>query len=259
MRSRILVSLFPLFALAACGGGSSNEPPQLQGLWYGLSAVDLSTYVTPYVITQSGRDLLVTSCNRSTTALRFGGDKLLFTDGSEFYYQPDGENALRGTHRASVGEWRRFSTGAVFASGRVAVSVPSVAPLQASQDVCADKTSKSYQFANGTQAYGADILVTAPHAGSFMQVKMSFGALRAGDYTVRDANGLLENFGTSVLVELQSPAFAAVYGGSTLKINAGTVRVGLAASGAYTFEGVLVTESSAQVPFSAELTLERRP
>lgn len=259
MRSRLLVSLFPLFALAACGGGSSSEPAQLQGLWYGLGAVDLATYVTPYVITQSGRDLVLTSCNRSTTALRFGGDKLLFSDGSEFSFQPAGENAMRETHRASVGEWRRFSTNAVFASGRVAVSVPSVAPLQASQDVCAQKTGQGYKFVNGTEASGADILVTAPHAGSFMQVKMSFGVLRAGDYTVRDRNGLMENFGTSMLVELQSPAFAAAYGGATLRIGAGSLRVGLAATGAYTFEGVLATESGAQVPFSAELMLERRP
>ena len=259
MRAHTLASLFPLFALAACGGGGDKEPQHLQGLWYGLGTVDLSTYVSPYVLTQAGRELILTSCNRSTTTLRLDGETLKLPDGSAFYVQPAGDILMRGTHRASVDEWRRFSTGTLFESGRVALSVPSVAPLQASQDVCAEKTGQVYRLADGTDALGADILVTAPHAGSHMQVRMSFASVRAGEFVARDRNGFLQNFGTSVLVELQSPAFAAAYGGNTLKIGAGTLRVGVAANGTYTFEGVLATESGAQVPFSAELMLERRP
>lgn len=260
MRAKTLASLFPLFALAACGGGASDKEPQhLQGLWYGLGTVDLSTYVSPYILTQGGRELVLTACNRSTTALRLDGDTLKLPDGTAFYVQPAGEILMRGTHRASVDEWRRFSTGTLFESGRVALSVPLVAPLQASQDVCAQKTVQVYKLADGTDAPGADVLVTAPHAGSYMQVRMSFASLRAGDYVARDRNGFLQNFGTSVLVELQSPAFTAAYGGNTLKIGAGTLRVGIAANGAYTFEGLLAADNGAQVPFSAELMLERRP
>lgn len=263
MRGKTLAMLFPLFALAACGG-SGQAPLNLGGLWYGVTAGDIATYDNPQVITQSGRDLVVTACDRSTTALRLEGERLVYRDsaaaGASFWVQPAGEGLMTGFRGASAGsELRRFSNAARFESGRVALGVPSVAPLQASQDVCARRGGQAYTLENGMEIPVRTVLVTAPHLGSFTTLRLAFQSLRAGDFAARERNGFLQNPGNAVHVELQSPAYVAAYGQDTLKINGGTVRVGVAANGVYTFDGVLVTDTGAQVSLSAELTLERRP
>lgn len=264
MRAKILALFSPLVLLAACGGGggggSDTKLPDYQGVWYNIDPFNYARYLNPTVFAQNGRDIVVRNCDRSTINLRLEGDQLVFSDGTAFGWRLAGEDTMTGKFGASAGaEMRRFSKGTLFESGRVSLGVPSLAPLQATQDVCAQSTGETYTLAPGAEMRAVAILITAPHLGSHAHVRLTFQTLRTGDFVARDRAGFLQNADSSVLVELKSPSYVPVYGQDTLKISSGNVRVGRAASGAYTFDGSLVTEGGAQVPLSAEVTLERRP
>ena len=262
MQVKTLAGFASLLFLAACGGGDSDSsPPDLRGVWYAVAPNSVSTYVYPYLITQTGRDVVVTDCNRTTTALRLEDGYLIQTGGTRFVVQPgDGGGLMTGGRGASTGaEWRRFSQGSTFDSGRISLSVPGQAALQASQDVCAQKIERRYKLDNGAEIHAAGVMITAPYASGHIFVTLAFDTLRTGEFAARDRNGFLDNLGSAVHVELLSPAFKAAYGQDTLQSASGTVRVGQTASGAYTFNGTVTTTTGLQVPLSAELTLERRP
>ena len=263
MQVKTLAGFVSLLFLAACGGGgdSDSSPPDLRGVWYGVAPNNVSTYMYPYLITQTGRDVVVTGCNRTTTALRLDDRNLVQSDGNSFVVQPgDSAFLMTGGRGASAGaQWRRFSQGTAFDSGRISLSVPGQAALQATQDVCAQKVERRYKLDNGAEIRGAGVMITAPYASGHIFVTLAFETLRTGEFTARDRNGFLNNLGSAVHIEMQSPAFKAAYGQDTLQAASGTVRVGQSASGAYTFDGTVTTTTGLQVPLSAEVTLERRP
>lgn len=261
MQVKTLAGLVSLLFLAACGGNSDSSPPDLRGVWYGVVPNNPATYDTPYLITQTGSDVVVTHCNRTTTALRLEDGYLIQQGGTRFVVQPgDGGPLMTGGRGASAGaEWRRFSQGAAFESGRISLSVPGQAALQATQDVCAQKIEQRYKLDNGAEIHAAGVMITAPHASGHIFVTLAFETLRTGEFAARDRNGFLNNLGSAVHIQMQSPAFKAAYGQDTLQAASGTVRVGQSASGAYTFDGTVTTTTGLQVPLSAEVTLERRP
>lgn len=258
MQARSIAWLTPLLVLAACGGGSGGDdaPPDLHGLWYRVDPTDASKYADPQLITQSGRELTLTSCNRSTTPLRLDGGNLVYTDGARFAVQPGANDAAMTGLGA---QWRRFSQGSVFDSGRLSLSVPNQAAVQASQDVCAQKVEQRYKLDNGAEIHAAGVMITAPFGASHVQVSLAFQTLRAGDFAVRDRNGFVQDLDGSVHVQLQSPAYRTADSQDTVQVSSGQLRVGITAGGAHTFDGQLITATGLQVPLSAEVTLERRP
>ncbi|MFC5461440.1 hypothetical protein [Massilia niabensis] len=255
-----------LLLLAGCGGGdnTAHDAASLQGLWYEREVVLQQTYVNPLIVVQTGQDILVTTCDRSTTALRLipgsNGGKLVQGDGQEYTWQPAGEGTMTIPHRAAAyALLRRFSPAPRFDSGRLALGGTALTTLQANQDVCAGISGQPQQTGNGEQTIVRTVLISAPYMGSHVQLRLGFQALAAGEFTVRDRTGFLRNPAGSTWVELQSPAFTGVAGQGSLAISAGQVLVKAGANGIHTFEGALITASGAQVTFSAEVVLERRP
>lgn len=268
MHMKTILGTGALLLLAGCGGGGGDDTAQetasLQGLWYEREVVLQQTYLNPLVVVQTGQDILVTACNRSTTALRLipgsNGGKLVQGDGREYTWQPAGEGTMTIPHRAAdYALLRRFSPAARFDSGRLALGGAALTALQANQDVCAEVSGQSLQTGNGEQTVVRTVLISAPYMGSHVQLRLGLQAVAAGEFTVRDRTGFLRNPAGSAWVELQSPAFAGGAGQGSLAISAGQVLVKAGANGIHTFDGVLVTASGAQLTFSAEVALERRP
>ena len=256
MQAKTIARLAPLLVLAACGGGSGDDaPPDLHGVWYAANPTDASKYDSPQLITQSGNEVTLTACNRSTTPLRLDGANLVYTDGTRFAVQPGADAAVMTGLGAP---WRRFSQGSVFDSGRLSLSVPNQAAVQANQDVCALRFERRYKLDNGAEIHAAGVMITAPFGASHVEVQLAFQTLRAGDFAVRDRNGFVQDLDGSVHVQLHSPAYRTADSQDTLQISSGQLRVGITAGGAYTFVGQLTTSTGLQVPLSAEVTLERR-
>ena len=269
MHLNTLLLFVPLLALAACGGDSGDDAPSLnlQGLWYNVDQGVPGQLSTPTLILQTGRDIVFKQCDRSTWRLRLEGETLVSSDGTPFSLRPQSDSLLLGRRGASAGEEMiRHSRATAFESGRVALTLPSLPALQATQDVCATKGFVSLT-GNGAEPVVSTVTINAPYRGGYAEIAITLPrrvnsfpySPRAGDFIVRDRAGLLQQPDSSAQVELRSPAFAAVYGQDTVKLSSGTMRVGTPRFGVYTFEGTMSTASGAAVTFSAEVTLERSP
>lgn len=260
MQSTSIAWLAPLLVLAACGGGSGDDaPPDLHGVWYAVDPTDASKYAYPQLITQNGREVTLTSCHRSTTPLRLDGANLVHPDGTRFVLQPDASGTVMTGTGGAGAQWRRFSQGSVFESGRLSLNTPNQPAVQASQDVCAQKGEQRYKLDNGAEIHATGVMITAPLGASYVEVVLAFQTLRAGDFAVRDRNGFVQNLDSAVHVQLSSMAFLTASSPASLQISGGQLRVGTTASGAYTFDGQLITNTGLQVPLSAEVILDRRP
>lgn len=240
--------------------------PDLQCVWYQVDQGVPGQHSYPVLFVQTGRDIVRTECDRSTTRLRLEGDVLLGPGGTPYVLQPASEGTLLGRRGASAGEeMRRYSRATLFESGRVSLALPSLAPLQATQDVCAVKGHVSLA-GNGAEPIAATVMIAVPYQGSHAEIRMTLPrsvnafpyAVRAGDFGVLDRAGFLQNPDSSVQVELWSPACVPVYGQNTVQLSTGNVRVRSANNGVYTFEGSMSTATSVPVSFSAEVTLERK-
>lgn len=278
MHLRTLTGLAALLALVACGGGSSQPEPvpvNTQGLWYQINPYALSEFLLPYVLVQSGADIVVKHCDRSTSGWKLQGSTLLEMNGTSSWHI-GGDNAIIGKLGASAGaEWRRFSNSPVFDSGRVSFQGASMTPLQAIQDVCAARASATYKDVNGTDISSAGIMITAPYQGSHVRIDLNFAPprqrgvslpaayaplseyLRTGEFVVGDSTYFVQHLDSAAHVQVRSPAFTASKGRDSLTITGGKITVGVLANGAYTFNGSLITDSDGPLDFSAELTLER--
>ena len=272
MHAKIIALFAPLLVLAACGGGNHDDnendtPPDLQGVWYQVDQGVPGQHSYPALFVQTGRDIVRKECDRSTTRLRLEGDVLLGPAGTPYFVQPAGEALLLGRRGASAGEeMRRYSRATVFESGRVSLALPSLAPLEATQDVCAVKGFVSLAGA-GAEPVAATVMIAAPYQGGHAEIRMTLPrrtdvfphSVRVGEFAVRDRAGFLQNPDSSMLVEVWSPAYVAAFGQNTVQISTGNVRVRSAGKGIYTFEGSMSTATGAPVSFSAEVTLERKP
>lgn len=272
MHARTIALFAPLFILAACGGGNDNEKenetlPDLQGVWYQVDQGVPGQYSYPAFFVQTGRDIVRTECDRSTTRLRLEGDVLLGPGSTPYVLQPAAEGLLLGRRGASAGEeMRRYSRATVFESGRVSLALPLLASLEATKDVCAVKGFVSLP-GNGAEPVAATVMIAAPYQGGYAEIRMTLPrranvfphSVRAGEFIVRDRSGFLQDPDSSAQVELWSPAYVAAYGQNTLQLSTGYVRVHSSDNGVYRFEGSMGTAAGAPVTFSAEVTLERKP
>lgn len=270
MYAKTVALIAPLLILTACGGGNdkgSDSPPDLQGVWYQVDQGVPGQHSYPALFVQTGRDIVRKECDRSTTQLQLEGDVLLGPAGTPYVLQPSAEGMLSGRRGASAGEeMRRYSRATVFESGRMSLALPSLVPLQATQDVCAVKGFASLS-GNGAEPIAATVMIAAPYQGGHAEIRMTLPrranvfpyTVRAGEFVVRDRAGFLQNPDSSVQVEVWSPAFVAAYGQSTVQLSTGNVRVRTSDNGIYTFEGSMSTGAGVPVSFSAEVTLERKP
>lgn len=265
MHPKSIGYLASLLLLASCGGGGSDavQPSvNLQGLWYEAFSNPPIKYTDPFVISQNGSDVVIKSCDWSTLPLKLHGDRLVQADGQDYYLQPRGEDSLSGYNVRTPVNKKRLSTTAQFDSGRVSLNLPSAAPFQASQDVCAQKVYQSYPRNDGVEWIASGAMVTAPYMGSHVQLKLLFDqtqALRPGDFVARDRASFVQTPAGSVHVEVTSPAFVGTYGRNTLESSAGQVRVRSIATGAYAFEGTVTTTTGAQILLNSEVVIERQP
>jgi hypothetical protein len=270
MHAKTLALFAPLLVLAACGGGNDNDNdtlPDLQGVWYQVDQGVPGQHSYPALFVQTGRDIVRKECDRSTTRLRLEGDVLLGPAGTPYVLQPAAEGMLLGRRGASAGEeMRRYSRATVFESGKVSLALPSLAPLEATQDVCAVKGFVSLG-GNGAEPIAASVMIAAPYQGGHTEIRMTLPrranvfpySVRAGEFVVRDRAGFLQDPDSSVQVEIWSPAYVAAYGQNTVQLSTGYVRVRTSDNGVYTFEGSMSTAIGVPVSFSAEVTLERKP
>jgi hypothetical protein len=265
------IALFaPLLILAACGGGSDKDtdmPLDLQGVWYGVDQGFSGQHSYPALFVQTGRDIVRTECDRSTTRLQVEGGILLGPTGTPYVLQPATEGMLLGRKGASAGEeMRRYSRATVFESGSVSLALPAVPPLQATRDVCAMKGFVSLG-SNGAEPIAATVMIAAPYQGGHAEIRMTLPrranvfpySVRLGEYVVRDRGGFLQDPDGSIQVEVWSPAYGTAYGANTVQMSTGNVRVRTSGNGVYSFEGAMSTTSGAPVTFSAAVTLERKP
>ncbi|MGX4643600.1 hypothetical protein [Massilia sp. SYSU DXS3249] len=263
MHARTIALLTPLLLLAACGGGNGNEPPpDLQGIWFPVDLSITGQRNFPVLFTQTGNDIVLKQCDRSTTQLRFEDGVLLGPGGTPFVMQPAGEGMLLGRRGASAGEeLRRYSRATAFESGTVSLALPSLPPLQATQDVCAGKVYMS--TAGNAAVTAASVMIAAPYQGSHAEIRLTLPvypnvfplAVRTGEFVVRDSAGFLQNPDSSIQVELWSQAFVSAFGQQSIQISTGSVRVSTSGNGVYSFQGSMSTSSGAPVSFSAEVKI----
>jgi hypothetical protein len=255
--------------LASCGGGSGSGNTavpvfSLAGTWYSDVRDPRDTgsaaFITQAVIRESGSQVLITYCDRTTETIARSGNELLNLDGTP--YPLAIQDATTLVMRPGIGPgtvpaphiWKH-SDSLRFDSGSASFTFPSGETLASDSDVCAKVEHWRFSNLGGRELTAPVVTVTAPYRDSWVRIVIAFREIADGRYDIVGYEPFFaDTTGLATLQDLSSPLFAAQYGAEALIFKSGTVQVSNYTGSAVELAGSVVL-GGGTVRFTARVTL----
>jgi len=264
-RFRSALMLASATLLAGCGGGSGDGRTaapafSLAGTWYS-DAHDAvgAAFTAQSIIRESGSQILITHCDRSTETVARSGNELRNLDGTPYYLAiQDATTLVSRSGTGSGAHIWKHSDSLRFESGSASFTFPSGETLASDSDVCAKVENGRFFNLAGREIAAPIVTVTAPYRDSWVRIAIAFREIADGRYDIVGYEPFFaDRAGLATVQDLSSPLFAAQYGAEDMIFKSGTVQVSNYTGSAVELAGSVVL-GGGTLRFTARVSLAPR-